>query len=43
MEQTTVGASNLYSVRVQGFASVRAYLDEFWTAALERLEALDRG
>jgi DNA-binding transcriptional ArsR family regulator len=39
---TSVGASNVYAVRVQGFADVRAYLDEFWSVALERLEALDR-
>jgi DNA-binding transcriptional ArsR family regulator len=29
-----------YAVRLQGFASVRAYLDEFWDVALQRLEEL---
>jgi DNA-binding transcriptional ArsR family regulator len=37
-----VGARNLYSVRMQGFASVREFLDEFWSTALAQLEALDR-
>jgi len=36
------GTRNLYSVRVQGFLSVRAFLDEFWDTALARLEALSR-
>ena len=30
----------LYSVRVQGFASVRDFLDEFWDTALSQLEEL---
>jgi DNA-binding transcriptional ArsR family regulator len=33
---------NLYSVRVQGFAPVRDFLDEFWDTALARLEQLAR-
>jgi DNA-binding transcriptional ArsR family regulator len=37
-----VGARNVYAVRMQGFASVREFLDEFWSAALAQLEALDR-
>jgi DNA-binding transcriptional ArsR family regulator len=41
VENITVGTRNLYSVRVQGFQDVRAYLDEFWSVALARLEALD--
>jgi DNA-binding transcriptional ArsR family regulator len=31
-----------YAVRVQGFASVREFLDEFWDTALARLEQLAR-
>ena len=42
VEARAEGARNLYSVRVQGFASVREFLDEFWSAALAQLEALDR-
>jgi DNA-binding transcriptional ArsR family regulator len=34
------GTQNLYSVRVEGFRSVQAYLDSFWDVALSRLEAL---
>lgn len=34
------GAKNLYSIRMQGFAPVRHFLDEFWDAALARLQAL---
>ena len=34
------GARNVYSVRIQGFAPVRDFLDEFWDAALARLQAL---
>ena len=30
----------VYAVRVQGFASVRAFLDEFWDTALARLEEI---
>ncbi len=41
VETVSIGASNVYSVRVQGFASVRAFLDEFWADAMARLEALD--
>jgi DNA-binding transcriptional ArsR family regulator len=36
------GAKNLYSIRMQGFASVRDFVDEFWDTALARLEALAR-
>ncbi|MBC7842052.1 MAG: winged helix-turn-helix transcriptional regulator [Gemmatimonadaceae bacterium] len=41
VDTTSVGTRNVYSVRVQGFQDVRAYLDEFWSVALARLEALD--
>ncbi len=34
------GARSVYSVRVHGFASAREYLDEFWEAAMQRLQAL---
>ncbi len=30
------GTKSVYSVRARGFASVRAYLDEFWDEALHR-------
>lgn len=36
------GAKNLYSIRMKGFASVRDFLDEFWDAALARLEELSK-
>lgn len=42
VEARTSGARNLYAVRVQGFASVREFLDEFWDTALARLEELAR-
>ncbi len=38
VEVREVGATNLYSVRVQGFASVREFLDDFWDTALKRLQ-----
>ncbi|MCA9629231.1 MAG: winged helix-turn-helix transcriptional regulator [Myxococcales bacterium] len=34
------GTRNLYSVRVQGLAQVREFLDSFWDTALDRLAAL---
>ena len=40
VEHRTQGARSVYAVRVQGFASVRDFLDEFWDAALSRLEEL---
>lgn len=40
VEARAAGARNLYGVRVQGFASVRDFLDEFWDTALARLEEL---
>jgi DNA-binding transcriptional ArsR family regulator len=42
VEARAVGARNLYAVRVQGFASVREFLDQFWGVALARLAAIDR-
>jgi DNA-binding transcriptional ArsR family regulator len=40
--QSERGTKNLYSVRVEGFRSVQAFLDSFWDVALDRLEALAR-
>ena len=40
VEHRTQGARSVYAVRVQGFASVREFLDEFWDTALSRLEEL---
>jgi DNA-binding transcriptional ArsR family regulator len=37
-----VGTRNIYSIRMQGFASVRAFVDDFWDSALTRLEELAR-
>lgn len=34
------GKRAIYTVRMQGFAPVRAYLDEFWDVALARLQEL---
>jgi hypothetical protein len=42
VEHRTHGASSVYAVRMQGFASVREFLDEFWETALSRLEELAR-
>jgi DNA-binding transcriptional ArsR family regulator len=36
------GVHKVYSVRLEGFAPVRAYLDGFWDTALARLEKLAR-
>jgi DNA-binding transcriptional ArsR family regulator len=35
-----VDGRRLYAVRVEGLASVRAYVDGFWDTALARLEQL---
>lgn len=40
VEVREVGTLNLYAVRVQGFASVREFLDDFWGTALHRLQQL---
>jgi DNA-binding transcriptional ArsR family regulator len=40
VEMREVGTLNLYAVRVQGFASVREFLDDFWSASLNRLQTL---
>lgn len=36
------GSRNVYSVRLQGFASVREFMDDFWGIALNRLQELSR-
>lgn len=40
VEARAAGARNVYDVRLQGFAAVRDFLDQFWDTALARLEAL---
>lgn len=42
VESRGEGTRSLYSVRVQGFAPVREFLDEFWDVALARLEELSK-
>jgi DNA-binding transcriptional ArsR family regulator len=34
------GTRNIYSIRMQGFASVREFVDDFWDTALARLQEL---
>ena len=36
------GTRNVYSVRMQGFASVREFMDDFWASALDRLQELSQ-
>lgn len=36
------GTRSLYSVRLKGFETVRAYLDDFWGKALKRLASKAR-
>ena len=40
VEATRQGKESMYSVRLQGFTSVREFIDDFWTVALGRLAAL---
>jgi DNA-binding transcriptional ArsR family regulator len=40
VEAKAAGTRNLYVVRMQGFAAVREFLDEFWDTALARLQEL---
>jgi DNA-binding transcriptional ArsR family regulator len=42
VEHRAQGARSVYAVRVQGLASVRDFLDEFWDTALSQLEELAR-
>lgn len=36
------GTRSMYAVRLQGFAAVREFLDDFWGTALQRLEELSK-
>lgn len=36
------GRESVYSVRVQGFSSVRDFIDGFWDSALDRIAELAR-
>lgn len=36
------GTRNIYAVRLQGFSSVREFLDGFWDTALDRLQELSK-
>ena len=40
VEAKMMGTRSVYTVRVQGFASVREFLDDFWDVALARLERM---
>lgn len=40
VETRAEGARSIYSVRVQGFETVREYVDSFWEIALARLGEL---
>ncbi|NOT34629.1 MAG: winged helix-turn-helix transcriptional regulator [Candidatus Eisenbacteria bacterium] len=42
VEVRSAGTRSLYSVRLKGFESARAYLDDFWGIALRRLEERSR-
>lgn len=42
VEATRHGRQSVYAVRLEGFATVRAYIDSFWDVALERLADLAR-
>jgi hypothetical protein len=36
------GTRNVYSIRMQGFASVREFVDDFWDTALANIQELAR-
>ncbi len=40
VEATRQGRQSVYAVRLQGFASVREFIDDFWDVALERLAVI---
>ena len=42
VELTRRGRQSVYAVRIQGFASVREFLDDFWEVALARLAVIAR-
>lgn len=43
VESHSEGTRSLYVVRYAGLNALREYLDEFWDAALRRLEAIASG
>jgi len=40
VEAHSKGRNSVYAVRMKGFSSVRGFLDEFWDAALAKLEEM---
>ena len=40
VESRAEGTRSVYAVRVQGFAPIRDFLDEFWDLALSRLQQM---
>jgi DNA-binding transcriptional ArsR family regulator len=42
VESRAEGTKSVYAIRVEGFASVREFLDSFWGNALARLQHLAR-
>src|SRR5262245_52336474 len=42
VESRAEGTRSVYAVRLQGLAPVREFLDEFWDAALARLQRMAR-
>jgi DNA-binding transcriptional ArsR family regulator len=40
VQNDEIGTRNIYSVRLQGFATVREFIEGFWDTALHRLQAL---
>ena len=42
VQATGEGTRNIYAVRLQGFTSVREFMDGFWDTALGRLKALSK-
>lgn len=42
VELRTDGVRHIYTIRIAGFAPVRAFLDQFWDIALTRLAELSR-
>ena len=42
VETRSEGTRSIYSVRVQGFRTVRDFIDAFWDTALDRLATLAR-
>ena len=40
VERSERGTQNVYAIRLQGFRTVRDFIDSFWDVALSRLEKL---